>query len=138
MARAARVYIDDDPFWRSACDDSFIDRYWLGFWIAPAGEPRPPWTAALRCQFELDVRVAARIHVSGDERYELFLDGKRIGRGPERCDPAHWAFASYDLELGAGPHYGLNHSWDRSWKSPVHCLIPPAEYMPNSGEREKN
>lgn len=44
------------------------------------------------------------IHVSADERYELFLDGQRISRGPDRGDVEHWAYASYRIELTPGEH----------------------------------
>jgi len=42
--------------------------------------------------------------VSADERYELYLDGRRIGRGPERGDRANWYFETYELTLTAGKH----------------------------------
>jgi hypothetical protein len=45
-----------------------------------------------------------RVHVSADERYELYLNGHRIGRGPERGDRANWYFETYDLPLTAGSH----------------------------------
>ena len=35
-----------------------------------------------------------RLRVSADERYELFLDGRRIGRGPERGTIEHWFYDS--------------------------------------------
>ena len=44
------------------------------------------------------------IHVSADERYELFLDGERISRGPDRSDVEHWAYASYRIKLSPGRH----------------------------------
>ena len=45
-----------------------------------------------------------RIHVTADERYELFLDGERVGRGPERVAPDRWYYESYNLDLKAGEH----------------------------------
>ncbi len=45
-----------------------------------------------------------RIHVSADERFELFLDGQRIARGPDRSDVEHWAYATYELTLRPGAH----------------------------------
>ena len=44
------------------------------------------------------------VHVSADERYELFLDGQRMSRGPDRGDIEHWAYASYRIELAPGEH----------------------------------
>ena len=51
-----------------------------------------------RKQFET-AASPVRIHVSADERFELFLDGNRIARGPDRSDVEHWAYATYDLRL---------------------------------------
>lgn len=45
-----------------------------------------------------------RLHVSADERFELFLDGKRIARGPDRSDVEHWSYATYDIRLAPGGH----------------------------------
>lgn len=45
-----------------------------------------------------------RIHVSADERFELFLDGQRIARGPDRSDVEHWSYATYELRLAPGSH----------------------------------
>jgi len=45
-----------------------------------------------------------RIHVSADERFELFLDGHRVARGPDRSDVEHWSYATYDLRLAPGSH----------------------------------
>jgi len=45
-----------------------------------------------------------RIHVSADERFELFLDGQRIARGPDRSDVEHWCYATYDIQLAPANH----------------------------------
>lgn len=37
------------------------------------------------------------IHVSGDNRYRLFVNGKSIGSGPARSDLANWNFETYDI-----------------------------------------
>jgi len=56
------------------------------------------------CTVQPDEPTATRLHVSADQRYELFIDGRRIGMGPDRAELNHWAFASYDVQLDAGPH----------------------------------
>ncbi len=43
-----------------------------------------------------------RLHVSADERFELFLDGRRIARGPDRSDVEHWSYATYGHPPRAG------------------------------------
>lgn len=38
-----------------------------------------------------------RIHVSGDNRYQLFVNGQPVLRGPQRSDPRHWRYETIDL-----------------------------------------
>ena len=59
------------------------------------------------------------MHVSADERYELFVDGRRAGRGPERGDPDNWFFETYDLDLRAGEHVLVARVWSLGALSPV-------------------
>ncbi len=44
------------------------------------------------------------IHVSGDNRYELLVNGQRVAAGPARGDLDHWRYATLDIapELHAG------------------------------------
>ncbi len=60
---------------------------WPCFWIACPGAEQPPFVTAYRLRFTLDRNVTVRTHVGADERYELFLDGQRIGRGSEQGAP---------------------------------------------------
>lgn len=66
------------------------------------------WTRPVFLRFRKTFTVAAptpvRVHVSADERFELQCDGARIARGPDRGDPAHWSYATYDLKLPPGEH----------------------------------
>ncbi len=68
-----------------------------------AGGWREPVLLRFRRQFEATA-APVRIHVSADERFELFLDGNRIARGPDRSDVEHWSYATYDLRLAPGSH----------------------------------
>lgn len=49
--------------------------------------------------------------MSADERYELFLDGVRVGRGPERGDILNWFYDTYEVALAAGKHVLLARVW---------------------------
>jgi alpha-L-rhamnosidase len=44
------------------------------------------------------------IHVSGDNRYELYVNGKRVSWGPARSDLTHWRYETVDIapELRSG------------------------------------
>lgn len=37
------------------------------------------------------------VHVSADNRYKFYVNGKYIGNGPARSVPAHWNFETYNL-----------------------------------------
>src|SRR5688572_10039817 len=39
----------------------------------------------------------ALLHISADGRYQLFVNGAFIGRGPARCDPAYQYYDSYEI-----------------------------------------
>jgi hypothetical protein len=60
------------------------------------------------CRYTLDFALAApatiELHVSADQRFELFCDGDYVGMGPDRSDLDHWSFHSYRLRLAAGAH----------------------------------
>lgn len=59
----------------------------------------------LRFRREFDASAAPLVfHVSADERFELFLDGRRVARGPDRGDVEHWSFATYEAKLAPGRH----------------------------------
>lgn len=72
-------------------------------WIGPAETPGPiVLAAALR--FRLDRAATIRAHVTADERYVLYVDGRRVGRGPERGEVDAWRFETLEISLDAGEH----------------------------------
>ena len=100
-----RTLINIDPFVRLAERDLWTERgTWPARWIAPHEATPTPWVAVFRLQFELAATRTLRLHISADERYEVWLDGTRLGRGPERGDGRPWFFETYDLELLPGAH----------------------------------
>lgn len=110
-----RVTLDTPPFqnlatyavkepWRALHD-------WPASWLVPPSGWAMPWVAAFRCVFTLAERVRDRLHVTADERYELYLDGQRLGCGPERGDKVHWYFETYTLDLKPGTHTLVARVW---------------------------
>src|SRR5215207_5433791 len=73
-------------------------------WITPRHVILPPEVTAYRLRFDLPQAASIRIHVSADERYQLYVDGQMEGRGPERGSDRAWFYETYDLELSAGQH----------------------------------
>ncbi len=85
-------------------DTKWGGRVWPASWIRLAGLPEKPFDVVYRLNVELEKPQTVRLHVSADERYELRMDGLRVGRGPQRGDFARWSFETYEMELTAGPH----------------------------------
>lgn len=57
-----------------------------------------------RRKFHLDAPARLRLLVSADSRYNLYLDGEFLGRGPVRGDLEHYHYACCEAELAAGEH----------------------------------
>ena len=78
-------------------------------WLADeaADASRTQWAVGLfRQVVHLDEAVrSARIWVTASQRFELFLDGTRIARGPARSDPRRWGVRELVLpDVVAGRH----------------------------------
>lgn len=59
---------------------------------------------AFKKVFTLAEPETIRLHVTADQCYRLFVDGKRVGMGPERGLLNSWFFESYECRLPAGRH----------------------------------
>lgn len=71
----------------------------VAFWIAPPDVPGDDYAVFhVRKAFSLDA-VPARfvVHVSGDNRYRLFVNGRSVSTGPQRSDLMHWRYETLDL-----------------------------------------
>ena len=106
-----RVLLEHDPFERGAERAFEQAGLWPARWIHLLGSDARPFFAAYKCAFSLPEARTVRVHVSADERYRLFLDGQRVGVGPERGDALAWCFESYDLDLAAGEHLFVAQVW---------------------------
>ncbi|MBC7785276.1 MAG: alpha-L-rhamnosidase [Burkholderiales bacterium] len=116
-----RVLLDRDPLLEPT-RYRFMDAPWPVSWIGPVqfdADGAGVW--AFRCKFNHSGETL-RVHVSADQRYHLYLDGRRVGRGPERGDLRHWMYNSYDLDVTAGAHTLVAIVW---WCSPTSPTPPP-------------
>ena len=61
------------------------------------------------------------IHVSADNRYVLFVNGKEVGRGPARSSLYNWNFETYDISsfLKAGNNVIAALVWNMGEYTPV-------------------
>jgi len=108
----SRILINQEPF-GDPSQIFFGERsYWPASWIdLPGSRPEEPSACLFKLAFVAPEAAVLRLHVSADNRYRLFLDGKQLGRGPERGDPMHWRYESYEVTLAAGQHTLVALTW---------------------------
>ena len=72
---------------------------WTASWIAhPTAPLREPEVFHFRKRFVLPVPPSHfLVHVSADNRFLLFVNGKRVGDGPARGNLYHWRYETFDL-----------------------------------------
>ncbi len=72
---------------------------WPAAWCAPAGADSFGYGVYhFRKAFELAAKPASfLIHVTADNRYQLFVNGERVVWGPARGDLLHWRYESVDI-----------------------------------------
>lgn len=74
-------------------------------WIEdPTWNHRDAHVGAFRNRFSLKKRTKIRFHLTADQRYTAFLDGVRIGFGPERGTDSGWFYQTHERTLPAGRH----------------------------------
>lgn len=77
----------------------WTNRYWPARWILHPTAPAKQYGVF---HFRKTIALPAKparfvVHVSGDNRYRLFVNGKAIGSGPATSDPQHWNYETYDF-----------------------------------------
>ena len=72
---------------------------WTAHWIMhPTVQPQDHAMILFRKSFDLPAKPDKFVvHVSADNHYRLFVNGKYITRGPARGDISHWFFETLDL-----------------------------------------
>ena len=84
----------------------FAREQWPAKWIhVPDASPSEYGVYHFRRSFSLPARPDGYVvYVSGDNRYELFVNGRRVSWGPARSDLFHWRYEVVDIapELHAG------------------------------------
>lgn len=96
---------------------------WEARWISCPGVPaRAYGVYHFRKTFSLaQIPRHFIIHVSADNRYLLFVNGRQVGRGPARGDLYNWNFESYDIasDLQAGTNSLAALVWNMGEYAPV-------------------
>lgn len=116
MTTCNRVQNPVRPSYGDAANWGQRDR-WPASWIS-AKHVETPGVYAYRLQITSANRETVKLQITADERYELFLDGQRVGRGSERGDVNHWFFETYDVVLEPGDHTLVARVWSQGEMAP--------------------
>lgn len=78
---------------------SILQKQWNARWIAVPSEPAKEYGVYMfRKRLQLSQQPASfTVHVSGDNRYKLFVNGILVSLGPARGDLSYWNFETVDL-----------------------------------------
>ncbi|MFB6173682.1 MAG: alpha-L-rhamnosidase N-terminal domain-containing protein [Halobacteriales archaeon] len=79
-------------------------REWAARWIW-TGEEAQPDNAYIhaRAEVSLEEFEAADLHITADTRYELYVNGERIGRGPVQSQPYYKYYDTRDVTESLEP-----------------------------------
>lgn len=77
---------------------------WHAHWIRGSVK-YPPVVTLFHLALTLDTPAQIPLKVSGDERFQFYVNGECLVRGPERGDGSMWHYHTLDLALPAGTHH---------------------------------
>ncbi len=98
-------------------------REWKAAWVThPTAPLREPLVLHFRRSLDLAaVPPSYIVRVSGDNRFVLFVNGRRAGDGPARGDLTHWRYERFDLAplLKAGQNLITATVWNWAIYAPI-------------------
>jgi hypothetical protein len=98
-------------------------REWKAAWIThPTAPLRDPIVLHFRRTLDLQsVSASYVVRVSADNRFILWVNGKRVGDGPARGDLTHWRYQKFDLTpyLNSGKNLITATVWNWGVLAPV-------------------
>ncbi len=76
-----------------------LSEVWPTKWVMPQNAPAKEYSVHhFRTSFEVDrIPDSLVVHTSGDNRYQLFVNGKMVTWGPLRGDLRHWYYETTDI-----------------------------------------
>lgn len=117
-------------------------RSWTAFWIfAPHASPADFGVYHFRRAIDLASRPDRfAVHVSADNRYQLYVNGRRVVWGPARSDLAHWRYETADLApyLAAGRNVLAAVVWNFAEDAPLAQISARTAFLvQGAGEAER-
>lgn len=102
----------------------WTNQKWDAQWISPQGTPNQG-VYHFRKSFNLGAKPTKFIiHVSADNRYQLFVNGNYVNDGPQISDRRHWRFESLDIAslLQAGENLIALQVWSLGDAAPIYDM----------------
>jgi len=99
-----------------------LDKAWDAFWITVPDLPASEYQVCLfrkTLTFPESLPSSYVVHVSADNRYKLFVNGKMVSLGPARGDLHHWRYETVDLApfLHPGNNFIAAQVWNEAdWR----------------------
>lgn len=113
-------------------------RDWHAFWIShPTAPLREPLVLHFRHALDLPAAPPSYIvRVSADNRFILYVNGRRVGDGPARGDLTHWRYERFDLApyLHAGANLVTATVWNFGVYAPVAQMSDRTAFLLESEE----
>ena len=107
----------------AAANPELLTQPWSAQWVAVPGASAYDYGVYhFRRAFELPSKPPSFVvHVSADNRYQLFVNGARVAWGPARGDLLHWRYETVDLahHLKAGRNVLAAVVWNFGEHAPV-------------------
>jgi hypothetical protein len=125
----------------ASANPELLTQEWTAVWIGPSNvKESDVGVYHFRRSFEMaQLPSGFIIHVTADNRYRLFINGKAIGFGPARGDKLHWQYETYDLVpyLKTGRNTIAAQVWNLGDKGPVAQMSIGATALLVQGNGEK-
>ncbi|MBF0196847.1 MAG: alpha-L-rhamnosidase N-terminal domain-containing protein [Planctomycetes bacterium] len=97
MLQAAWVYGDKAVHHYSTETDTLTPKEWNAKWIW-LGAPEDNTTLMARKTFQFSGQSLARLYISAQTHYQLWINGSFVTRGPARCASHHQSFDILDVQ----------------------------------------
>ena len=122
-AHLSAAQTQDLPQTPAAATPDPVHRDWHAAWVThPAAPLREPVVLHFRRALDLSaVPLNYPVRVSADNRFILYVNGRRVGDGPARGDLSHWRYERFDLAplLHAGSNLITATVWNWGIFAPV-------------------